>query len=156
MGKLLILYIFISSNLFHSITFAEVDLLEDYCTKLDGVVKFGFICPKSKLPLPINMCQFTNSHGKQQFFDGCTGPTGGYKELFYPACIKHDLCYHHEPATNDLEQKDCDTLFLTIMKKSCHDQPDKKDCLKWANTLYRGVRMVGKLAFHCENTKGAY
>ena len=69
--------------------------LNSFCQDYGGEVKFGFICPKSKIPLPINMCHFTNSYGEKQFFDGCTAPTGEFTEDFYPACIKHDLCYHH-------------------------------------------------------------
>lgn len=133
-----------------------VDLLKDHCSNLGGEVQFGFTCPKSRLPLPISMCHFKNAYNEDQFFDGCTGPTGGFSGLFYPACIKHDLCYHHEPATNGFDQKKCDDLFYEDMKTSCENHKDKTRCLKWSSFLYQGVRSIGKLAFHCENTPGHY
>lgn len=132
------------------------DMLEKFCQEYSGEVKFGFTCPKSKIPLPLRMCHFSNSHKEKQFFDGCSGPSGGYKELFFPACIKHDLCYHHEPASNGKDRKFCDDLFLEIMNNACETVENKKNCLKWAKTMYKGVRAIGTPAFHCENIKGHY
>ena len=131
-------------------------VLEKFCSRYNGEVKFGFTCPKTKLPLPLKMCHFTNSQGEKNFFDGCTGPAGGFTETFYPACIRHDLCYHHEPVTNGKDQAYCDKLFYDIMVESCKGNAKEQKCLKWAKRLYVVVQSVGKLAFHCENTPGSY
>lgn len=130
--------------------------LNSFCQDYGGEVKFGFICPKSKIPLPINMCHFTNSYGEKQFFDGCTAPTGEFTEDFYPACIKHDLCYHHEPVSNGLSQKDCDNKFFSELKLICAKENNKKKCLRYAHYLYKGVRSIGIFAFLCENIKAHY
>ena len=140
-----------------TITKEEEDTLEAFCQNYQGQVKRGFVCPKSKLPLPLKMCHFTNNYNEYQFFDGCTGPTGKYKNLFYPSCIKHDLCYHHEPETNGFSQEDCDLQFYNSMKKACETlSENQKNCLNWAKAMYKGVRAVGKAAYHCENVKAHY
>lgn len=142
--------------IFTQVSFAKTNILKKFCDKYAGEVRFGFTCPKSKIPLPLNMCTFKNQYGEKQFFDGCTGPTGGFKELFYPACITHDLCYHHEPASSGKTQEYCDQLFYELMQESCQKTPQKKKCLRWAKSLFNIVRKIGKAAYHCENIVGPY
>lgn len=136
---------------------AQADQLEDLCLKNSGKLTKSYKCPKSKLKLPIRTCEYQNELYETQFVNGCSGPSGGHKEIFFKACIKHDLCYHHEPSSNGLKRKSCDKLFLEIAIKSCDEQAkDKKKCHKWAKLMYRALRIVGTPAFHCENRPATY
>lgn len=133
---------------------SKADLLSEYCDRYQGQVVKGFQCPKSRLYLPIRVCLFNNSANSFEFFDGCTGPTGAYKEIFYPSCIAHDFCYHHEPATNGKGRKYCDYRFYQGMLDACDDRASNiNSCKKWAKNLYRSLRIVGWPAFHCENRR---
>lgn len=151
MIKLITFILFFSIN-----TFAGDELLKEYCNKLDGKVVSSYQCPKSKLTIPFEFCLFNNSHGVKQFFDGCTGPTGGNSSLFYPSCIKHDLCYHHEPISNGKSQKECDTELLADLITSCEKSLKKKKCIRWAKLMFRAVRSFGKLAYNCADYEGIY
>jgi hypothetical protein len=122
------------------------------CSDRNGVVKSRYTCPKSNIPLPIKTCVYENSYGETQFFNGCSGPSGGHGKLFYNSCIKHDLCYHHEPATNGFSQKTCDKNLLSNMNSACDGGAKNiARCKKWARILYRGLRIVGAPAYHCAN-----
>ena len=132
------------------------ELLVEYCDKLNGEVVGSYKCPKSKLKIPFNFCTYKNDQGEKQFFDGCTGPSGGHSALFYPHCIKHDLCYHHEPITNGKTQKKCDQEFRDGMISSCSKAENPKKCKNWAKTMYRAVRSFGALAYNCANYRASY
>lgn len=136
-------------------TFAA-DILKRHCDEIGGTVVNQFKCPKSKLPLKWNFCLSEDGLGRQLFFDGCTGPSGGHTELFYPACIKHDYCYHHEPSTNGYAQADCDRQFLANTLDLCVQAQDQTKCRRWAKSMYWGVRMFGKVAYHCADYEASY
>jgi hypothetical protein len=136
---------------------ANASLLADYCNQYNGKVFKGYKCPKSKIPLPIKTCEFKNKTGTKQFFNGCSGPSGGHSTIFFPSCIQHDLCYHHEPISNGYAQSKCDYNFLQGMLKACEkDALNISRCKKWAKIMYRGVRVIGKPAFHCANYPAEY
>ena len=147
---LFIFFFIIQQTLFAS------ELLEAYCKELGGEVRRTYQCPKTKLKFNFGFCVFTNDHGIEQFFDGCTGPDGGHTELFYPHCIRHDLCYHHEPISNGLKQRDCDKEFRDGLLKSCEGAKSRRKCHAWARTMYRAVRMFGTLAYNCANYEASY
>lgn len=130
-----------------------LDLLSHYCAQFGGQVESGYQCPQSKLKLPWRFCVFNSPSGQEQFFDGCTGPAGGHQALFYPACIKHDLCYHHEPATSGLEQRDCDQEFLIQARTACGQSANILKCERWAQAMFAALRGFGGLAFHCSDTR---
>lgn len=132
------------------------DILQKYCDDAGGKISQGFTCPKSKLRLGWKFCTLKDPDNKPLFFDGCTGPSGGHTELFYSSCIKHDYCYHHEPATNGYERIDCDKQFLANATSACVNAPDRKKCEDWAKIMYQGLRAFGELAFHCANYKADY
>ncbi len=151
MKFLILLFIVFSTQ-----TYAK-DLLLESCIKRSGSVVRGHLCPKSKIPIPARACFYKNSHNETQFYNGCSGPTGGYKEIFYSSCIQHDLCYHNEPASNGFSQKTCDMNFLNGMEKACDLKDENKvHCLKWARNLYRALRIIGKPAYHCANNLSDY
>lgn len=135
---------------------AHADQLEDYCKQRDGQIYKSYKCPKSKLKLPVRTCEYTSEDGTIQFVNGCSGPSGGHSELFFDACIKHDLCYHHEPSTNGFDRKYCDQLFLDIALKSCDQAPKKKSCERWAKIMYNSLRVIGGPAFHCADSPSTY
>ena len=133
------------------------DLLLESCQKRNGHIKKAHFCPKSKIPIPARTCFYQNQDDEYEFFNGCSGPTGGFKEIFYPTCIKHDLCYHNEPRSNGRSQKSCDLEFLRNLQTACKTKTDKTaSCLKWAKSLYRALRIIGKPAYHCANNLRNY
>ncbi len=138
-------------------SFAHADQLQDYCIEKKGKILKKYKCPKTKLTLRIRTCEFENDYGETQFVNGCSGPSGGHKEIFFKACIKHDLCYHHEPSTNGNTRKDCDQLFLNIATESCDaEAKDKKKCKNWAKRMYRALRVIGGPAYHCADQPSNY
>jgi hypothetical protein len=127
--------------------------LEQICHELGGTLERGFKCPNTSFPLLTPVCFFDNEFGEKHFTDGCTGPSGGHKEIFLASCIRHDLCYHHEPASNGLKQKDCDRAFLEDLNRACFKAPNQNKCRRWASIMYKSLRGFGGLAFRCENKK---
>lgn len=128
--------------------------LHHYCHQMNGTISSEYQCPKSRLKLSWDFCVI-NNRDQTQFFDGCTGPTGDFEFLLTPACIKHDLCYHHEPATNGKTQEDCDEEFRLNLFYSCYKLNDHKEvnkCLSLSVAMYLAVRTAGVFAFHCDNT----
>lgn len=150
MYRFLLIFILFSSPLFAG------EILGQYCDDLGGVVVDKFQCPKSKLVLRWDFCIAKNREGKQIFFDGCTGPSGGHKELFYPACIMHDFCYHHEPLTSGLSRRDCDLGFLKNALTLCQGAENINKCQSWARIMFKGLRGAGGIAFNCSKTKALY
>lgn len=148
--KILLLFCVISAQAFGG------SHLNSYCEKLQGEIVSELQCPKSGLKLHWDFCVTKDPQNRPLFFDGCTGPSGGHAELFYPACIQHDYCYHHEPASNNLRQLDCDRKFLETALKSCSRAQDLNKCKRWAHVMYRGIRGFGKLAFNCANYEAQY
>ena len=147
----LFLILFLFTNL------AQADQLSDLCKEKGGKLFKKYKCPKSKLNLPIRTCEFENEYGDLQFVNGCSGPSGGHKKIFFKACIQHDLCYHHEPSSGGLSRKDCDQLFLEIAQQGCNEEAkNKKKCHRWAKTMYRALRIVGGAAYVCEDRPGNY
>jgi hypothetical protein len=148
--KILVLFVFF-------ISFARADQLKEYCVQNNGKMFKKYQCPKSKLKLPIRTCEYVNTYGDTQFVNGCSGPSGGHKEVFFKACIRHDLCYHHEPSSSGQNRKDCDQLFLEVALKSCEEEASKKkSCRFWATTMYRALRVIGTAAFACSDRPANY
>lgn len=139
--------------LFSSHSFSKDRYLKVHCDQFGGEVLNKFKCPKSKVTIPFKFCVIKRENNTPLFFDGCTGPTGGNTELFYPSCIEHDLCYHREPATNGKSQKKCDQELRENLLDSCQTLSDSKTCETWAHGMYRAVRMFGKLAYNCADVR---
>ncbi|MCO4795476.1 MAG: hypothetical protein KC493_17275 [Bacteriovoracaceae bacterium] len=148
--KMFLFFIFILTST------AQADQLEEYCLAKKGQLSKSYKCPKSGLRLPVKTCEYKTLNGDIQFVNGCSGPSGGHSELFFDACIQHDLCYHHEPSTNGFDRKYCDQLFLNIALKSCVNAPEKKKCERWANIMYSSLRVIGGPAFHCADSPSTY
>ena len=128
----------------------------DYCNERNGEILQKYKCPKTKLTFGYRTCEYKNQFNEKQFVNGCSGPSGGHTELFFNACIKHDLCYHHEPSTNGYKRKHCDQLFLTIATNACDAAADLDKCRNWAKIMYRSLRVVGALAFNSSDEPATY
>lgn len=151
MKKFFLLLIFLSFSI-------HAETLEVACQEVGGKIYKKYKCPKSKLVLPVKTCEFKNDREETLFFNGCSGPSGGFKKLFLKACINHDHCYHHEPSTNGLKQKDCDLRFKNEMIESCYQNAGvkQKKCVNWAKLMYRTLRIVGSIAYHCGDSYAHY
>ena len=137
--------------------FSYAGLIEEFCEQQEGQMHKWYKCPKSKLYLRTNTCEFKNSYNEVEFSNGCSGPTGKYGKVFFSSCIEHDLCYHHEPFTNGYSQEHCDKKFYKSLEKACREKAvNIKACLRRAKVFYYALRLAGKPAFHCENTYGRY
>ncbi len=134
-------------------SFSKDEFIEEYCSEFGGEIVTKYKCPKSKLTIPFTFCVIDREDKLPLFFDGCTGPAGGFSSLFYPSCIKHDFCYHKEPSTNGKTQKDCDQEFKKNLLDDCKKTEDQKKCNRWAKTLFMAVRGFGKLAYNCADIK---
>lgn len=134
--------------------------LEDFCSEKEGQILTKYQCPKSRLTLPVKTCEYRNVQGDKLFVNGCTGPSGGFESIFFTACLRHDLCYHHEPATNGLDRKDCDKAFLDSTLKACEnnvtDEKEAEKCRSWANIMFLALRVIGAPAFHCSDSVANY
>lgn len=149
------LLVTLSVLLFSQISLAD-DLLKRHCQQIGGEMVKTITCPKSKLRLSFGFCLSKDPQGTRLFSDGCTGPMGEYKELFYPLCIQHDHCYHHEPSTNGLSRKDCDMAFLDSAVKACDGTKKPENCQTTAKSLYVGLRAFGWVAFNCADYPADY
>lgn len=136
-----------------SYSYSSKATLEQFCEELNGRIENGGKCPNTSFPLMSKVCHFENQYQETHFTDGCTGPSGGHRDIFLSACIKHDLCYHHEPASSGKSQKQCDDEFLENLLKSCFLAEDLGHCQKWAKVMHRSLRTFGALAYRCDNTK---
>ncbi|MCF8060165.1 MAG: hypothetical protein K9K67_12770 [Bacteriovoracaceae bacterium] len=124
---------------------------ESLCHEFGGTLKKGHKCPNTSFPLLTPVCFFKNEYGEEHFTDGCTGPSGGHNDLFLKSCVKHDLCYHHEPLSSGKTQKQCDLEFKDNILRDCLDAPDRSKCERWANVMYKSLRAFGGLAYRCDN-----
>lgn len=127
--------------------------LQDFCLKEEGAYVKGFTCPQSRIRLFHEVCYFESETQDLLFTDGCTGPNGGFGDDFFLSCVKHDLCYHHEPATNGKDRKFCDDQFRENLLENCKsvDAERRSSCELWAKIMSGAVRTVGGIAFRCEN-----
>jgi hypothetical protein len=132
------------------------DLLTRHCQEIGGQMHDSYTCPKSGLTIRWDFCVSKSSQGITLFTDGCTGPSGGHTELFYPACIQHDYCYHHEPVTSGMNRRDCDQEFLQTTLKLCQQSENPNVCEMWAYSMYSALRGFGELAFNCAKYPADY
>jgi hypothetical protein len=147
MKFLLLAYLFNLSPLAYS-----NDDLQSFCQKQEGVIVKGHSCPVTSFPIVTPACLFKNKYSESHFTDGCTGPTGGHRSLFMKSCVKHDLCYHHEPASTGKTQKECDLDFMHNLLDACRSADNYSKCIRWATTMYQSVALVGKFAYRCDNS----
>ncbi|MCM2352671.1 MAG: phospholipase A2 [Pseudobdellovibrio sp.] len=151
-----VLALFATITAVTSTTWADQQLV-DYCVKTGGEVVQEWTCPATGNLKSGETCKQTNSLGQVMYFNGCSAPEGKYKTLFFKACIIHDLCYHHEPTTNNKSKADCDNQFFTNMKKICKTTGVLNfECSLAAQTFYTAVVKGGEAAFNCSKENVQY
>lgn len=139
-----------------STAFADPQLIQ-YCTQTGGEVVQQWTCPATGAVRNGETCKQKNAQGQVMYFNGCSAPEGKYKNLFFKACIIHDLCYHHEPQTNGKSKIDCDNQFLADMKRICKvTNPFSLECGVVAQTFYSAVANAGDSAFTCSKENVNY
>lgn len=86
-----------------------------------------------------------------------------YNELFWPAGVLHDHCYHGNPVTYGLSQYDCDERFIEDLLSTCLFYRDagfdwfKRDvCHTYATLMYGMVREHGNESFEGFNLEAHY
>ncbi|MGC6392032.1 MAG: hypothetical protein ACON5C_09470, partial [Alphaproteobacteria bacterium] len=114
------------------------------------------------------------------FHDGCSGQAPGtpptttngtnyvtWGRFFHAACVRHDHCYHHEPATNGRNQKTCDDHMKTAMDGFCdkryrNSNTNQAVCRAASALMYTALRATNKFKangskhFQFENTSAPY
>jgi len=123
------------------------------CKKLDGVIIDQLKCPNSERVRDMDFCLLQDQ--PVVYFNGCSKSIGNYGKTFFNPCLKHDFCYHHEPATNGLTQKDCDSQFYDNMLDVCAVKESLNNflsCTSIAWAFYKAVRVAGKKSWQCSNS----
>jgi len=126
------------------------------CKEIHGEIVNHWTCPYSGDERDDVHCMVKDNEKRPMYFNGCTGAFGKYSEVFFPACVYHDLCYHHEPTSNNLQREDCDSKFYNNMFKICDTRPKDDDCADAARWYYNAVATFGKNAWICSKEKANY
>ena len=130
-----------------------------------GSKKKGGVC-SMKVSIP-------NKGTHTVFHDGCSGQWPKMKmpknkknvktwgEMFHPACVRHDHCYHHEPKASKKNQKQCDDQMLKGMRNICtrqfgSDKSGLRKCTRAADWMHTALRAAGKNHYNFLNTKVPY
>jgi len=123
-------------------------------------------------------CTHRDSLGRLYFNDGPSVPPAmltlsswiddsidqmRYNELFWQAGVMHDYCYHDNPITYGLSQRDCDERFIEDLIATCvyHESSDfnwfkTNVCHTYAALMYGMVRTYGEESFSGYNLEAAY
>lgn len=136
----------------------QIELVEELCAQLNGKMQSEITCSETGKVRKGTFCVFTNEKNEEMFFNGCSGLSGYWGEVFFMDCFYHDHCYHHEPATHQKSQKQCDQELLSNMTGTCLKMPKKKSsqCLAMTDIVYRTLRLGGFANFGCSNTVADY
>ncbi|NVK25148.1 MAG: hypothetical protein HWE10_09490 [Gammaproteobacteria bacterium] len=125
--------------------------LKNTCKNKGGDIVTELTCPTSQEVRDGEFCLLKNSANEMVFFNGCTAGIADYDAVFFNQCLAHDLCYHHEPATNGKSKNTCDQEFYQAMEKHCEKRSDTKRCLLMAKLFYEGVEHFGESSWQCSN-----
>jgi hypothetical protein len=123
-------------------------------------------------------CTHRDSQGRLYFNDGPSVPPAmltvsswiddrvdqmRYNELFWPAGVAHDYCYHGNPITYGLSQVDCDERFIEDLIAACvhHESSDlpwfnMDICQTYAALMYGMVRNHGEESFSGYELEASY
>lgn len=133
------------------------DILTKTCQELNGNIVYNWKCPYSGDLRTQAHCMVLDDESRPMYFNGCSGAIGNYGTIFFQACVYHDLCYHHEPASTGLQREDCDSKFYNNMFEICEKQyPHDSNCKSSARWFYNAVATFGKNAWICSKEKANY
>lgn len=129
----------------------QVDrLTHSVCREMGGQMVQSVDCPSQDRSRGGHFCKV--SEKPFIFFNGCSIGFDFYKETFFPACMKHDLCYHHEPSSTGLLRRDCDKKFKKEMLEICDSLSEyQSGCRVAAQLYYSTVRVAGNRSWECSN-----
>lgn len=148
------LFIILLSSMGTQWALAGEELTTELCEDLGGQMVDKIVCPENGRVRTGRKCQLAEN--PLVFFNGCSVRFDIFRDTFFSACVAHDLCYHHEPASSGWSRKDCDQRFLDDMKNICKGMASgkgRKLCYAAAGTYYGGVRIGGRRSFRCSNEK---
>ncbi|MCB0336110.1 MAG: hypothetical protein KDD62_07380 [Bdellovibrionales bacterium] len=138
-----------------SVPCSRADTLADKCSALGGKIVDRFECPQSKLVREERFCVVQDPKGVV-FFNGCTDAIGEYGDVFFEACFKHDLCYHHEPSFSKKTKEDCDKQFKENMYSVCAKAHKGFSCKNMARMFYGAVKLKGEKSWNCSDERLDY
>lgn len=127
-----------------------------YCAEKGGEMVERLTCSESQKKRRGWFCEIEKNKDRHVFFNGCTRSILGFGRIFFHACVRHDMCYHHEPATSGRSRKDCDARFYRDLLAVCDGRKNRFYCQSVAGLFYRGVREFGESSFRCANTEYDY
>lgn len=132
-------------------------LLFARCFALNGYIVNRWTCSSNGEVRLEDSCKILDHKNIPLYFDGCSVSISNYSDFFIDACIRHDLCYHHEPASNGISKANCDRLFLKNMLSLCNRfRPGDSACENMAQSFYSAVYIFGKSSWQCSNVKADY
>jgi hypothetical protein len=138
----------------------QQSILDFDCQRLGGSFIDSLKCHKSELDSQADKsekyCVVKSKSGLPLVFDGCSSPNGlatKYKEFFYEACKRHDLCYHNNLERTIRGKQACDREFFNGMKSLCKIRMGEKslwkECGSSAVVFYNAVDKFGDSSFRC-------
>jgi len=149
-SRLLLVFVFLLILTNGSLGWSDDEQTRQFCHSIGGEIVDGMICPANGDFWHGIRCQI--SADPLVFFNGCSSGVSPYGEVFFSACVNHDLCYHHEPASTGMSRKDCDEEFLENMRNICQMEEENGKGCHWAALAYYGfVRLGGQSSFECSN-----
>jgi hypothetical protein len=144
------------SGLVHADT--STDQLTDYCASRGGKIISKWKCPADGTVRVTPQCRLSSGRGKVFVFDGCSGGGDRYGEIFFKACVLHDLCYHNEPRAHGLRRADCDMKLYQNAMEICETiaEEERGSCQGAAQSFYAAVRVFGRRPWQCSNDSAPY
>jgi len=142
------------------LTSVSAETLSEICQRMNGELLNEWQCPTSGKLRKGLFCRVEDPLKRSLVTNGCTGANFGpikpYASVFLKSCIKHDLCYHHEPTTTGLSKSDCDKNFLIHVTQDCNGVENQKECLEWAQRFYLVVTKFGERSWSCSKEEADY
>jgi len=136
--------------------FAFNSFLVQKCKEMHGQIVNHWTCPYSGDERNDMHCVIRDNESRPMYFNGCSYSYGNYGEVFFQACVYHDLCYHHEPVSSGLKKEDCDSRFYNNMFAICDRRPKDTGCADAARWFYSAVASFGGTPWICSKEKANY
>lgn len=144
----------------------------------DGIVERQ-ACNRGEGGTAADQCLHRDAQGRGYFNDGPSVPhllqrlSGTlhpdidqyrYLDLFWPAGVNHDYCYHHGATLYGYDQEACDGQYFSDLSAVCandayratYDWFKRRSCRQVAALHYAAVRAQGQGAYNVLQTEVAY
>ncbi len=130
--------------------------LQKDCAHRGGKMISSWACPSVDWLREGPFCEIKDRNGVSMVFNGCDVNIAGYGEIFYSACVEHDLCYHHEPVTSGRDKFQCDIRLYGDMMAICRQSHSPRRCEFMAHVYYEGVKLGGERSWSCSKVPADY